>query len=127
MNQQQRKYLKQRLETANLIKQQEIKNSVSAVEPAFKDKEERKKYIKAAIKGNSKIVDVELDYYGRSGIVTDKDVDFEKRKKAAQDRVNKKLDDLKKLYVKTMDEVMLGDDADALTAALSKIEEFKVD
>lgn len=127
MNQQQRKYLKTRLEGAYASKQAQIKGSLGEVEPAFKSKEERQKYINAAIKGNKKIASVQLDYYGRSGIITDKDAEYDKRVAAAKEAVNKKINELTKLYKKTMDEVMLGDDAEALTAALTKIEEFKVD
>ena len=127
MNQQQRKYVRNRLEEAYALKRNQLRASLSSVTPAFKSIEERRKYVNDAIKGNPKIKSITISSYNAVGIVTDKDEEYNKRLAEARKVQEKKSQQLEKIYREAMDEVMLGDDAAALTAALSKIETFNID
>lgn len=127
MNQQQRKYLNQRLETEVNKKLAEIR-AANEPAPPFKNYEERAAHLKKLLKGIKEVKEVNVERYGRGlYIVLDVDQAYDKAKKAAELKVADKKTKLEELKNSLKDQIMLGSDAEELANVLKQVADFKVD
>lgn len=126
MNKDQRKYIQARVLTVFEAKKREITAKFQVPLP-FPEKGSRVAYIQKAFKKAGLPFTYTGNTYSTDHIQTDVDVQWKKDVEAAKVKENAALLTLSKLRTEVMDEVMLGTDAAVMTAALAKLESFKVE
>lgn len=124
MNNTQRKYLRDRIESTYKNKMLALQNEVKKVPPAYSSEKEKISEVQQLLSG----VGIELKSHAIAYYVTtEKDKAFAERTKTAEERLAVVTKQLKQVKDRTVDAVMLGNDADALLPLLAELEAFPVE
>ncbi len=121
INETQRKYLRQRLESLFEQKARDIK-AAEPVEAPWKSTKDKASFV------HSEFARVGLDFTSTYAeyITTPKDVEYQQKLKESGERVAARMLELRNLKNSLMDDIVLGSDAEALRTAIDSLNNFAV-